>query len=255
MATVRSVERAINILFMISRADQPLGLSEISRATNIDKATVLRLLSTLEASKLVQRDTNSRKYNLGSGIWHMSSSWRSDLKSVAKPILESLRLATEESVSLVCRSGMERIVIMALAASQELRVVPSMSRVLPIYAGASGKVLMANLTDEECERIIKETSLKPVNEKSITDRTVFLGQLAEVRKLGYAYSIGDVTMGAAAVAAPVFDNTGIIAAVSLRGPEVRMPYERIQQLAPLVIESAKSISRELIGEPEISKTA
>lgn len=255
MKPVRSVERAINILFMISQANQPLGLSEISRATGIDKATVLRLLSTLESSKLVQRDPASRKYGPGSGIWRMSASWRSDLRSVAEPILESLRQATEESVSLVCRSGMERIVIMALAASHELRVVPSVNRVLPIYAGASGKVIMANLPPEECKHIIEVTSLKPVNERSITDRDVFLELLDEVRRRGYAYSIGDVTLGAAAIAAPVFDDTGVVAAVSLRGPEVRLPMERIQQLAPLVMDAAKAISRELKHEPAISKSA
>lgn len=255
MKPVRSVERAINILFMLCRSDQPLGLSEISRATNIDKATVLRLLSTLEAARLVQRDASSRKYGPGSGIWRMSSSWRTDLKSVAEPILEALCNATEESVSLICRSGMERIVIMATSATHELRVVPSMTRVLPIYAGASGKVFLANLPTDECARIIEETSLKPVNENSITDPKIFLEQLEEVRKAGYAVTIGDVTLGTGAIAAPVFDNTGIIATVSLRAPDVRMPKERIRQLAPLVIKAAQAITAELTHEPSASQTA
>ena len=255
MKPVRSVQRAINILFMITRSDKPLGLSEISRATEIDKATVLRLLSTLEASRLVQRDPTTRKYGPGSGIWRLSTSFRSDLRTIAEPILESLRQATEESVSLVCRSGMERIVVFALSAPHELRVVPSMNRVLPIYAGASGKVIMAHLPEEECIHIIETTSLKPVNAKSVTDRGVFLGLLKEAREKGYAYALGDVTLGANAIAAPVFDDEGICAAVSLRGPEVRMPFERIEQLAPLVMQSAKMISDELAREPVTSQTA
>lgn len=240
---------------MICRADQPLGLSEISRATEIDKATVLRLLSTLEGSRLVHRDPSSRKYGPGSGIWRMSSSWRTDLKSVAQPILESLCDATEESVSLVCRSGNERIVIMATSAQHELRVVPSMTRVLPIYAGASGRVFMANLPEEECEQIIQETSLKPVNEKSITDPKVFRAQLDEVRKDGFSVSFGDVTQGTAAIAAPVFDESGIVAAISLRAPDIRMPEERIKQLTPLVVKAAQAITSELTREPKISRTA
>lgn len=240
---------------MICRADQPLGLSEISRATEIDKATVLRLLSTLEASRLVHRDPSSRKYGPGSGIWRMSSSWRTDLKSVAQPILESLCDATEESVSLTCRSGNERIVIMATSAPHELRVVPSMTRVLPIYSGASGKVFMAFFNDEECERIIQETSLKPVNEKSVTDPKVFRAQLDEVRHQGYAVSIGDVTQGTGAIAAPVFDDTGIVATVSLRAPDIRMPAERINQLAPLVVKAAQAITNELTRDPQIIRTA
>ncbi len=240
---------------MIARSDKPLGLSEISRATSIDKATVLRLLGTLEGSKLVQRDSATRKYMPGMGIWRLSSTFRSDLRTVAEPILESLRQATEESVSLVCRNGMERVVVFALSAPHELRVVPSMNRVLPIYAGASGRVFMAYLPDEERDNIIDVTNLKPVNAKSVTDRSVYIDSLEEVREKGYACALGDVTLGANAIASPVFDDDGIVATVSLRGPEVRMPFERIEQLAPLVIQAAKLITSELVRDPAAIQSA
>lgn len=249
MKPVRSVQRAVNILFMIARSDKPLGLSEISRAAEIDKATVLRLLGTLEASNLVQRDPVTRKYLPGSGIWRLSSTYRSDMRSIAEPILQSLCQATEESVSLVCRSGMERIVVQALSAPHELRVVPSLNRVLPIYAGASGMVMMAYMSDEERDEIIAATHLKPVNAKSVTDPEVYLNALKGVRKDGYAVAMGNVTFGANAIAAPVFDDEGIVAAVSLRGPEIRMPKERIEQLAPLVIQAARQITAELTRDP------
>lgn len=253
---VRSVERAIGILFAVCRSAQPVGLSEISRATGVDKATALRLLGTLEGSGLVQRDETSRKYGPGSGVWKLTASWQGDLRLVAEPHLESLRRATEESVSLLTRRGFERVVVMALDAQHELRVVPTVNRVQPVYAGASGKVIMAHLPEDERERIVRETGLAPVNEGDAIDRDSFLEALERVRRDGYAYSVGDVTPGASAIAAPVFDRSGGVAAVvSLRGPDVRMPLRRIRQLAPLVVGAAEAISRDLAHEPSLGASA
>ena len=256
MAPVRSVERALNILFLIARSDQPLGLTEVSRAADIDKATVLRLLLTLESFKLIQRDPLTRRYSPGSGLWHLVKSWRNDLRSVSLPYLESLRRATEETVQLVCPRGLERVVVTALPGPNELSVNPTIGVTHPIYVGASGKALMAFLSDDERDRIIELTNLKPLNPQGIADRATFLRLLRDIRQHGFATSIGDVTLGASAVAAPVFDADGkVIAAVSLRAPEIRLPPARINQLAPLVMEVAAGISRELGYDPDESKSA
>lgn len=246
MKPVRSVERALRILSTVAQSDEPLGLSEISNRTEVDKATALRLLATLESRQLVQRDPASRRYAAGAGLWQMLTSWRRDLCSVSRPQLESLRRVTDETVTLVCPRGLERVVVESLAAPHELCVVPVVGSTQPIYAGASGKVLMAWLSDKERERIIELTGLKPVTGNAHTDRARFLEELAAVRRRGYAYAIGTVTVGAAAVATPILDASGhVTAALSVRGPETRLSLERIEQIAPFVMEAAHEISRQL----------
>jgi DNA-binding IclR family transcriptional regulator len=250
--TVRSVERTLNILFVISGAPQAMTLSEISNASGVDKATALRLLATLESFRLVKRDEASRRYTIGSGAWQLSSSYHSELKSIAEFHMRALRDRTGESVSLVVARGLERVVLTALEASHELRVVPKLNSVVPVYSGASGKVLMAFMPDAERKRIIELTGLKPLNDRALGDKTSFLAALDDVRRDGYAVSIGDVTLGAVALAAPVVALQGeLIAVLSLRGPEARLTEDRISQLAPLVAEAAHAIGGDLVGsQPE-----
>lgn len=244
---VRSVDRALRVLFCIAASPNPIGLAEISASTEVDKATVLRFLQTLETFRLVCRD-ESRRYSVGSGVWQLSRTFRRDLRLLAEPFLAALRDETGESVSLVVERGLERVVLHVVEASVELRVVPTLNRVVPIYSGASGKVIMAFKSEAERSRIIEATGLGHANKSGQIDPVTYLEQLEQVRKDGYATAIGDVSLGAAAIAAPIFDHDGALqAVVSLRGPEARMSPSRVLVLAPLVVRAADAISHELSG--------
>jgi DNA-binding IclR family transcriptional regulator len=251
MKPVRSVKRAISLLFVVARSEQPMGLTEISRQLGLDKATVLRLLATLEEAKLVQQDAITKRYIGGPALSQLSSSWRTDIRQIAGPYLRTLLRAVNESVCLVCPRDLERICIESLpSSSQELLVVPAVGTANPIYAGASGKVILAYLPGKEVDRIIELTGLRPVTTVGITERRMLLKHLETVRKRGYDYSISDVTLGASALAAPVFDANGeLVACVTIRGPEIRMSEERMKQIAPMVKQTAEDISEELGHAP------
>lgn len=256
MKPVRSVERAISILLLVAQGERSLNLAEISRETGLDKATAMRLLRTLEGSGLVQRNPLTRRYVLGPSAWRLKTPWRNDLRAVSRPHLRELREATHESVSLVCPRGLDRVVVEVVPASHELCVVPVVGATHPIYSGASGKVIMAFLPPAERDRIIDLTGLRPVTPNAITSRAAFLGALERVRADGYACSNGDVTIGAAAIAAPVFDVASVlVGVVALRGPEVRMPPERLEELAPWVVSTAADISAALGSAGQARRSA
>jgi DNA-binding IclR family transcriptional regulator len=159
-----------------------------------------------------------------------------------------LRDETGESVCLVVERGLERAVLLVIEASVELRVVPTLNSVVPVYSGASGKVIMAFKPEAERAKIIHATGLAHVTKSGQIDPSTYLENLEQVRKDGYASTSGDVTVGAAAVAAPVFGAEGALeAVVSLRGPAARMTPTRVLTLAPLVVRTADAISRELSG--------
>ena len=240
MKTVRSVKRAISILFLVAQNDRPMGLSEISRSVNLDKATTLRLLITLEGANLIQQDASTRRYLLGAAVNQLSGTWRNDLRQTARPYLKDLWRDTRETVCLACPRGLERVYVEILPAMHELSDVPAIGRAYPIHVGAAGAVLMANLTKAEIEHIVEKHGL---SESELRHRRK---TWSEARRLGYAYGIGHPNKGSAAIAAPVFDRDGeIVAAVVIRGPHVRLTREKLISLAPGVKQTAARVSETL----------
>jgi DNA-binding IclR family transcriptional regulator len=105
---------------------------------------------------------------------------------------------------------------------------------------------MAYLPDSERERIIKASNLRPVIATSAIDRKSYLEKLEDVRAKGFAYSIGDVTLGGSAISAPVFDSDkNIVATVVVRGPQTRLMEKELIDMAPHVMKTARDISQEL----------
>ncbi len=240
MKTVRSVERAISILFLVAQNDRPMGLSEISRSVGLDKATTLRLLITLEGANLIQQDASTRRYLLGAAVNRLSGTWRNDLRQTARPFLKELWRDTQETVCLACPRGLERVYVEILPAMHELSDVPAIGRAYPIHVGAAGAVLMANLPKAEIEHIVR--NYQPGESELRRQRKTW----SDARRQGYAYGIGHPNKGSAAIAAPVFDRDGeIVAAVVIRGPHARLTRDKLIGLAPGVKQSAARISEAL----------
>jgi len=245
MKTVRSVERAISILFLVAQKDRPMGLSEISRSVGLDKATTLRLLTTLEGSSLIQQDTATRRYLLGGGVNQLSGAWRNDLRQISRPHLKALWRDTTETVCLACLRGLERVYVEILPSMHELSDVPAIGRAYPIHVGAAGIVIMAHAADADVEHILRNCE-PPIAPDSAEERRLRKAWKA-ARQQGYAFSIGHPNEGSSAIAAPVFDRDGeVVGAVVVRGPDVRLTREKLIQLAPAVRKTAARIS-EVLG--------
>ncbi|TFH48001.1 MAG: IclR family transcriptional regulator, partial [Lysobacterales bacterium] len=186
-------------------------------------------------------------YMLGASVSRLTSGFRTDLRYLARPFLESLSRETGETVCLNCARGTSRIVVDVIPASHEFSIIPAVGSALPIHIGASGKALMAFFRPEDVERILAECQQHPdSNEYGVSDVNDFNKGLRYARRHGFAWSIGDVFPGSAAVAAPVFDHTGNVAgSLTVRGPHVRLTRQRLIELAPTVKKSAASLSAAL----------
>ncbi|WP_166245561.1 IclR family transcriptional regulator [Paenibacillus turpanensis] len=234
--TVRAVERALDVLLCFTDG-RMLSLTEIAGKAGLHKSTVLRLLASLESKGFVVRDTATDKYRLGFRIWELAASLSGDDEPAVLllPELERLRDQIGETVSLYIRDGLERVRIQAVQSNQAIRRVAPVGARLPIYVGASSKILIAFEEEAVREQLLSQLEWPPS-----VDELLFRSQLAEIRGLGYATSVEEREPGAAAVAAPIFNRSHkLVAALAVSGPSNRLTTDKMREHADLIINAAK----------------
>ncbi|MDB5054869.1 MAG: IclR family transcriptional regulator [Bacilli bacterium] len=234
--TVRSVERAMDILLCFVDVKE-LSLTEIANKVVLHKSTVHRLLASLEGKGFILRDGATEKYRLGFRLWELSANLvqSDDMGVVLLPEMERLRDQIGETVSLYVRDGNERVRIQAVQSNQAIRRVAPVGARMPLYVGASSKVLLAY-----ADEAIQESVLLTADGAVGVDRDVFLQMLSETRKLGFATSIEEREPGAAAVSAPILSRAGKLAAsLAVSGPSNRLTPEKMLAHVPQILEAAR----------------
>jgi IclR family transcriptional regulator, KDG regulon repressor len=239
--TVRAVERALDILLCFAGTETELGLSDIAKRIGLHKSTVHRLLASLEAKGFIRRHPNTDKYRLGWSVLELVSNvyQSDDLSSIVLPEMTRLRDLLGETISLYVLSGKERIRIQAVESNQPVRRVANIGKRLPLFVGASGKVLLA-YSDEPLEDFVDTTWPQDLNLDE------FREALQQVRDSGYAVSIEEREPGAAAVAAPILTRRGeIVATISISGPVDRFTPEAVARFAEEVRKSSTIVTKML----------
>ena len=240
----RSVERAIGLLVSVCQSKQPLGLTAISREAGLDKATTLRLLSSLTRLNFLQQEPDTRRYSRGAGIFSL---WPDEVSRLTRPHLEKLTEVTGETSCLIMESGVtHRVCVDAVIPTRELRVVAQAGKTQLIYGGASGMVLLAYRAREEVEQMLDGLELMPFTDKSPTDKNKYLEMLTTIRAQGVAVLRSAIEKGTNAIAGPVFDGRGnVVAAIVLRGPDVRMSVTVMKNMKPHVLEACAEAGKDL----------
>ncbi|MCL4426442.1 MAG: IclR family transcriptional regulator [Firmicutes bacterium] len=238
--TIRAVSRAVDVLYSFLGPEKELGPSAIAERVGLDRATVLRMLVTLEERGLLNRNEGNQKYRLGPRVVELAGKFleTDDLAGLAYPEVRRLRDEYNETVSIYIRDGTERICIQRLESNHSLKRNVRLGQRLPLYAGASAKVFLAFMPDEERTALVN----------SLPVPTGFRGEqllvaLPDIRQAGFAISLGEREEGIGAVAAPIFNRRGkVVAALSLSGPAARLNREKLYSLGSAVREAAQRIS-------------
>ncbi|WP_258803714.1 IclR family transcriptional regulator [Pseudarthrobacter sp. NS4] len=241
---VQSVERALTVLEILAREGNA-GVSEIAEEMGIHKSTVSRLMGSLVSRDIVHQNSERGKYQLGFGILRLASTipGRLSLVHEARPVLESLALEFKETVNLaVLRSNYAVNVDQAMGPST-LATYDWVGSLTPLHATSSGKVLLAALSADERDRILKETGLPARTSRTVTTRKELDRQLLEASRKGYAVVREEFEIGLNAVAVPVFNHQGVVAgALSISGPAFRFDPEKAPGLLETLKEAGLKVS-------------
>ena len=128
-----------------------------------------------------------------------------------------------------------------------------MSRVgqtAPTHCTGVGKTLLAHLPPSRLGEILAKEKLLRYTPKTLTRRATLDRELASIREKGYAIDNEEHETGVRCVAAPVWDNKGVVcAAVSVSVPTVRCPDKEIPRYRDIIVRAAEEISRRIGYRP------
>ncbi|SFR00897.1 IclR family transcriptional regulator [Desulfoscipio geothermicus] len=243
MTEVRAVKRAFEILEVLCKEKEPQSLASLHKTLGLSKTTLARILNTLEKGGYVERDSSLQKYALGMKFLHYSYavSERLTVKQVAAPILRRIRDSCMETVYIYFLHNNQRICIDCLQGKSAVRVMVYLGQESPLYAGASGKAILAYFSKEELEKYFNEVELKPLTPNTIINRDLLEQDLKLIRQRGYATSIGEKVSGVISVSAPIWDKDGkVTSTLSIAAPMDRQ--SEIENFIQLVKEGAAEIS-------------
>lgn len=244
---IQSVERAVMILQCFTRERPELRLTEIVEELDLHKSTAHGLLNTLKHYRLVEQDPDTQRYRLGLGLLDLSGALldRMDIRKAAEGIIREVCRSTDETVHLVVLDGTDVVYIDKQESNQSIRITTSIGTRYPAYATGVGKAMLAYLPPEDVEKLLP-AALAQLTNTTITDRQALMGQLADIRRRGYATDDEEAIEGLRCAAAPIFDHHDkVVAAISIAGPSVRMTQERLPELAVIVADAARRISARL----------
>jgi DNA-binding IclR family transcriptional regulator len=214
LVRIKSASRVVEVLELLADCKQGMKHKVIAEELSIPKSSLTKLLSNLVDRRYLMFDPASRVYKLGSRVLALADSYLSslDIVQTAQPIVRNLVVRTGESCSLAVPDGSSALVVHRQYGSQPMSYRLGIGAHIPFYATASGKALLAYLSEEEIEGYLSSIELKPLTHATITDPSILLRELESVREEGVAYSRQEQFEGLAAIAAPVFRSSGSVAA-------------------------------------------
>ena len=239
---VASVQRAIAILDELAAARTELGTNEIARRTGINVSTISRILATLASGGLVEHVLSTGRYRLGIGIVRLASTVhdRLDVRSLARPYLEELAKLIGETVTLSVPGDLEAFTLDFVPSPLTVRSVAEVGRTSVAHATAVGKVFLAH------GGRLPAGVLTAFTDRTIVDRGVLEVEIGNVTERGWAQALGEREEDMNAVATPVIDSTGRLAAIlGAQGPAVRFSPRAMRTAVEMLAEKASLISSAL----------
>ncbi|TFB72747.1 IclR family transcriptional regulator [Cryobacterium glaciale] len=237
------VAAALDIMLEFENGQRELRVADIARRIGVTRNKAFRLIKTLESRGFLQRMGDH--YRVGSRLLtlgEVAAKPIEALRAAAQPELQALQVQTNETVYLITPVGNEAICISRIESTHSLRISVDVGAKRPLDSGAGQKMLLSGQDEQRLAQVLSHRG-PAFTEHTITDESELRHQLDEIRQRGYSLSLGEVDAGAGAVAAPVYDYSGVmIAALVIGGAMARVSANLDGVWKELVVSAAHRIS-------------
>ena len=257
---IQALARASAIIDVIAAGgEEGVGLSEISRATTLNKTTAFNLLASLVTLRFLEQDEHSRRYRLGLRNLELGRIVQQHLhiSHLSRPILTELCKKTHETVNLGLPDLLDLFVVDSYQGARLSHATAYGGWRSMYHCTALGKAFMAAWDAPTRHTLYRLRGLPQRTPHTITDIDTLEAQLARFRAHGYAVDVGENEVGVNGIATSIVNGLGeVAAAISVSGHSNRLTEDVMEQIAPDVVAAADSITATLGGgdRPDTAKS-
>lgn len=219
--SVPPVQRAFTLLRHIAGGGRCRNAAATARELGINRTTLIRLLHTLEAERMIESVDDGASWQLGPGMIALAAEALKsrDVVRLAQPVMAQLAAELGLSSHLGVLDGREIIYLLRETPNTHLVSNVREGSRLPAHATTVGRVLLSWQPEGDLERRYAGVALPVYTEKTAPDLGALAAQIARDRAAGMAWSAGNFEPGIGSCAAPIFDHRGrVVAALNVTGP-------------------------------------
>ena len=246
---IASLEKGLRVLEVLSN-EKEMSVSAVAKKLGYNRAASHRFLSTLKDLGYVDKNEDNSYYltlkvlELG-----MKVANRMEIRQVARPFMQELASAFDETVNLGYFDGQDILHLDKIDSSEILRIDTPLGSHAPAYCTALGKAILAHQDKEDLDAYFNRTKLKNVSPKTIVSRKALKQEFIGIKEKGVAYDNEELATGLCCVAAPVFDHTGKCRyAISVSGPSMRLDNRKMENISKRIKEVTARLA-EKMGKP------
>ena len=241
---VPAIEKCFTILQHFAESKHPLGISEISNQLELNKSTVFNIIYTLKNLEVLEQHPDG-KFHFGTRLYLLgnASGKKSELIQTVHPYLERINRQTGLSSFLGIRSGQRAVIIDKVDTAHDIKISAEIGMRLPLLAGAGGKALLSQLSNQEIGRILNTNTLKKFTAKTSVDKKKFKKEVLNIRKSGIAYDDEEYLDGVVAFSVPLKANRpDLQAAIWVVGLKQQFRNEMVTEISSFLKKIAEDIN-------------
>ncbi|MEQ9694591.1 IclR family transcriptional regulator [Shimia sp. SDUM112013] len=245
-----TVSKALSLLGYFSRQSPEIGLSEMTRLSGMNKATVYRLLSELADQGFVEQTGSGREYRLGPVFPRLAALREASVptREVAQKILTALSEQTGETAHMSIRQGdLLTVVSYSYSPLHGTRVTMEDAEQIAFHSTSSGNAVLAYSPPAFVDAIL-QGPLEKKTDQTETDPDIIRQRLREARRDGIAESVSGHEKDVHSHACPIFDaQQDCYGAVAVAAPVARMTPDLRRTIRREVLRSSLQMTRLLGG--------
>jgi DNA-binding IclR family transcriptional regulator len=244
---IQSIEVGARILQALAQSSRPQMLKDLAAAAAMPAAKAHRYLVSFARMGLVEQQSDTGLYDLGSFALELGLSALARLEpvTVAAPALAELREEIGQTVALAVWANRGPTIVRWLGADTPVSASLRVGAVMPLTRSATGGAFLGFLPAETTHPWVRRELADHARQGLTPATREEVDHLAgQIRRRGFART-SEFIPGIAGMAAPVFDHTGAMS-LALVALGYSKPFDaEFDAISAAVLRKAESISRRL----------